>query len=149
MTGGMQATIKLMSPEEISARAGGAAPPPLRLPAGATLFAERALRLRQLAGGHAMRDFLIFVADLAQAQQQVLARTGELPLPTASDIAAALPVPVSTIEVPGHRIGRIAVEMVMARLSGDDLAETRLVAPTFTDRGSVVHAPAAAQPTSV
>lgn len=61
-----------------------------------------------------------------------------------SDIAAALPVPVSTIEVPGHRIGRIAVEMVMARLAGDDLAETRLVAPTFTDRGSVAHAPGAA-----
>lgn len=89
MTGGTQATIKLMSPEEISARAGGAAPPPLRLPDGATLFAERALRLRQLAAGHAMRDFLIFMADLAKAQQQVLARVGELPLPSASGIAAA------------------------------------------------------------
>jgi DNA-binding LacI/PurR family transcriptional regulator len=58
------------------------------------------------------------------------------------DIAAAVPVPVSTIDVPGHRIGRIAVEMVMARLAGDDLAETRLVAPAYTDNGSV--GPAAA-----
>lgn len=55
-----------------------------------------------------------------------------------SDIAAALPVAVSSIEVPGHRIGRIAVDMVMARLGGEDLAETRLVTPTYTDRGSVV-----------
>ncbi|WP_448631594.1 LacI family DNA-binding transcriptional regulator [Cellulomonas soli] len=63
-----------------------------------------------------------------------------------SDIAAALPVPVSTIEVPGHRIGRIAVEMAMARLAGDDLAETRLVAPTFTDRSSIAAAPAPPAP---
>jgi DNA-binding LacI/PurR family transcriptional regulator len=56
------------------------------------------------------------------------------------DIAAAVAVPVSTIDVPGHRIGRIAVEMVMARLAGDDLAETRLVAPTYTDQGSVAAA---------
>jgi hypothetical protein len=27
--------------------------------------------------------------------------------------------------------------MVMARLAGDDLAETRLVAPAYTDNGSV------------
>jgi DNA-binding LacI/PurR family transcriptional regulator len=58
-------------------------------------------------------------------------------------MAAALPVPVSIIEVPGERIGRIAVEMVMARLSGEELAETRLVSPAFTDHGSVT-APAGA-----
>ncbi|HEY0186380.1 MAG TPA: LacI family DNA-binding transcriptional regulator [Cellulomonas sp.] len=53
------------------------------------------------------------------------------------DIAAAVPVPVSTIDVPGHQIGRIAVEMVMARLGGEVISETRLVAPTYTDQGSV------------
>jgi len=60
-----------------------------------------------------------------------------------ADLAAALPVPISLIEVPGNRIGRIAVEMVMARLGGEDLAETRLVAPTYADHGSVA-APAGA-----
>lgn len=60
-----------------------------------------------------------------------------------ADIAAGVPVPVSTIEVPGERIGRLAVEMVMARLGGeDDLAETRLVAPTYRDHGSVGPVPA-------
>ncbi len=54
-----------------------------------------------------------------------------------ADITAALPIPVTTIEVPGDRIGRIAVEMVMSRLGGDDVAETRLVAPSLTDSGSV------------
>lgn len=59
-----------------------------------------------------------------------------------ADLAAALPVPVSVIEVPGERIGRIAVDMVMARLAGEDLAETRLVAPVYTDHGSVAAPPA-------
>lgn len=84
-----QATIKIMSPEEIAARSGGGEAPPLRLADGATLFAERALRLRQLAAGHAMRDYLIFMADLAQAQHLARAGLGELPLPSAAQIAGA------------------------------------------------------------
>jgi FdhE protein len=84
-----RATIKIMSPEEIAAKAGGGEPPPLRLPEGATLFAERALRLRQLAAGHAMRDYLIFMADLAQAQHLALPGLKDLPLPSAAQIAGA------------------------------------------------------------
>lgn len=83
-----QATIKVMSPEEIAARAGGEVQH-LRLPDGATLFAERALRLRQLAAGHAMRDYLIFMADLAQAQHLALPGLPTLPLPSAAQIAGA------------------------------------------------------------
>ena len=67
------ATVRVMSPEEIAAKAGGETPflhPPQR----STVFAERAMRLRQLARGHAMEDFLNFMADLAQAQQERLAR---------------------------------------------------------------------------
>lgn len=83
-----QATIKVMSPEEIAARAGGEVQH-LRLPDGATLFAERALRLRQLAASHAMRDYLIFMADLAQAQHLVLPTVPTLPLPTGAQMAGA------------------------------------------------------------
>jgi FdhE protein len=74
------ATVRVMSPEEIAARAGGETPF-LRLPERSTVFAERAMRLRQLARGHAMGDFLNFMADLAQAQQRQLARMPTLPLP--------------------------------------------------------------------
>lgn len=84
-----QATIKIMSPEEITARAGGAPVQALRLPDGAKLFAERGLRLRQLAAGHAMRDYLVFMADLAQAQHLALPGLTELPLPSAAQIAGA------------------------------------------------------------
>lgn len=83
------ATVRVMSPEEIAAKAGGETPfvlPPLR----ASVFAARAMRLRQLAAGHAMADFLVFMADLAQAQQDALQAFPSVPLPDAAalDVAA-------------------------------------------------------------
>ncbi len=72
-------TIRLMTPEEIAVGA-GARPAPLRLPEPG-LFAERALRLRQLAEGHAMRDYLLFAAELAQAQHERLKQPRTLVLP--------------------------------------------------------------------
>jgi FdhE protein len=83
-----------MSPEEIAARAGGETRF-LRLPDRGTVFAERAMRLRQLASGHSMGDFLIFMADLAQAQQRQLSAMPSLPLPDAGalDRAARAGVP--------------------------------------------------------
>ena len=56
---------KILSPEEIAVRAGEQLSF-LHLPEPG-LFAERARRLRALAEGHAMRDFLLFVAELAEA----------------------------------------------------------------------------------
>lgn len=61
-------TSKILSPEEIAVRAGEEIAF-LRLPEPG-VFAERALRLRRLAEGHAMRDYLLFVAELAQAQHE-------------------------------------------------------------------------------
>lgn len=75
------ATVRVMSAEEIAAQAGGETPFVL-LPERATLFAERAMRLRQLAAGHAMGDFLRFMADVALAQQ------GRLTAPDAAGLAA-------------------------------------------------------------
>ncbi|MFY9459233.1 MAG: formate dehydrogenase accessory protein FdhE, partial [Aquabacterium commune] len=74
------ATVRVMSPEEIAARAGGETPF-LVLPQRATVFAERAMRLRQLARGHAMGDFLAFMADLAEAQQAQLLAAPAMPVP--------------------------------------------------------------------
>lgn len=47
--------------------------PPLLLPEAATLFDVRAQRLRMLAVGHPMADFLNFTAAIAAAQQQAVA----------------------------------------------------------------------------
>jgi FdhE protein len=62
--------------------------PFLRLPDAAQVFAERALRLRQLAAGHPMREFLLFAAQLAEAQQRVLAAYPAVPLPDAETLDA-------------------------------------------------------------
>ncbi|MBP7489228.1 MAG: formate dehydrogenase accessory protein FdhE, partial [Azospira sp.] len=47
----------------------GQSPSPVRLPA-ASVFKTRAARLRQLAEGHSLGDWLGFVATLSDAQQQ-------------------------------------------------------------------------------
>ena len=75
-----QAT-RLLTPEEIAVQAGQQVPF-LRLPDPLTVFADRELRLRQLAAGHAMRDFLLFAADLTRAQHAALQQPVALTLPT-------------------------------------------------------------------
>ncbi len=46
--------------------------PPALLAPAADLFARRAARLRHLAGGHSMAPWLLWLANLADAQQQAL-----------------------------------------------------------------------------
>lgn len=55
--------------------------PPFFIPDGDALFLERSLRFRQLAPGHAMRDYLRFMEVIAMAQHQALAGYGEVLLP--------------------------------------------------------------------
>lgn len=88
------ATVRVMSPEEIAARAGGETPY-FHFPTPGTAFAERAMRLRQLASGHAMGGYLEFIAALALAQQQALARFPDVPVPddAALDRAASAGLP--------------------------------------------------------
>ncbi len=88
------ATVRVMSPEEIAARAGGETPY-FRWPLRDTLFAERAMRLRQLAQGHAMGEYLAFIGELALAQQAALGQFPSVPIPDAGalDRAARAGVP--------------------------------------------------------
>lgn len=76
---------RLLSPEEIAVQAGQQVPY-VRLPQRASVFADRATRLRQLAAGHAMRDYLLFAAELVQAQHAWLQRYPVVALPTAEQI---------------------------------------------------------------
>lgn len=99
----MTQTSRLLDPEQIAVQAGRQMPF-LRLPQRASVFAERALRLRQLAAAHPMRDYLMFIAELAQAQhdqlQQLQAGAG-VPVPDAAACDAAAhsllaPLPFAT-----------------------------------------------------
>ena len=87
MTSTTSTTQKLLSPEEIAVRAGEQLTF-LHLP-DAGVFAARAVRLRQLADGHAMRDFLLFAAALADAQHDALKAGAAVPMPTAEQVDAA------------------------------------------------------------
>ncbi|MDO5290759.1 MAG: formate dehydrogenase accessory protein FdhE [Pseudomonadota bacterium] len=80
-------TTRLLTPEEIALRAGQNFAR-LRTPE-ADVFAQRALRLRQLAAGHAMRDYLMFIAQLAEAQDRALQSFPAVPLPSAQQLQAA------------------------------------------------------------
>lgn len=63
--------------------------PRVRLPQPATLFTERAARLRQKADGHPIADYLRFLAVLVDLQAQAAATVATQPVPEAV-IAQAL-----------------------------------------------------------
>lgn len=118
----LTAGTPLLSPEEIAVRAGEQVSF-LRLPE-AGVFAERALRLRQLAAGHAMRDYLLFLAELAEVQHELLKQPVQLALPTAEQIEAAanagLPLltPALGLQDGRWREGlRTLMELLAARLA--------------------------------
>jgi FdhE protein len=74
----------ILQPGQMEAAAGDI--PELRLPP-ATLFACRAQRLRQLAEGHSLGDYLHFVAVLAECQQRALEQHPAIPAPDAQLLA--------------------------------------------------------------
>lgn len=112
------ATVRFMSPEEIASRAGGQTPF-LHLPQRTTLFAERSMRLRQLAAGHPMQDYLRFMADLAQQQQAALVEFPSVPLPDAQAIDRAarggMP-PLPAADWPRDAAWRAALRRIVAAL---------------------------------
>lgn len=89
------AIVRVMSPEEIASRAGGEIAF-LHLPERSRFFAEREMRLRQLARGHAMEDYLGFLALLTREQQRALQSFVAVPMPDthAVDSAARQGVPL-------------------------------------------------------
>jgi FdhE protein len=64
-------------------------PPTVIAPDALTLFSRRAARFEQLAEGHALGDWLRFLAALSRAQQEALRDFPQVPLPDRQAIAAA------------------------------------------------------------
>lgn len=81
-------STRTLTPEEIARRA-DVKIPPLLLPKPGSVFADRALRLRQVAAGHAMRDYLMLLAVVAEAQHELLQHHPQVALPDAVQIEAA------------------------------------------------------------
>src|SRR5690606_37289236 len=79
---------RVLEPEQIAMQAGRQMPF-LRLPVRAGVFSDRQLRLRQLAAAHPMRDYLLFIADLAQAQHEQVQLQPDCVLPDAPALPSA------------------------------------------------------------
>lgn len=92
-------TVQFLSPEEIATRNVGEAAH-LKFADLAFVFRDRALRLRQLAAGHPMRDFLIFMADVADAQHTVLNAPRSVALPSQEFLGDAARSGVAPLEFP-------------------------------------------------
>ncbi|MFD2028190.1 LacI family DNA-binding transcriptional regulator [Promicromonospora aerolata] len=58
------------------------------------------------------------------------------------DVALSQRIPMTSIDLPAENIGKVAVDMVMARLEGEQPSETRLLAPVLTERASSADGPA-------
>jgi DNA-binding LacI/PurR family transcriptional regulator len=54
------------------------------------------------------------------------------------DVAVGQALPLTNVDIPAHAIGRVAVEMAMARVERSEPAETRLLAPMLVERASTV-----------
>lgn len=80
-------SASILQPGQIEAPAGDI--PFLRLPARGSHFRDRAARLRQLADGHKMGDFLEFMARLSEAQHAALAHFPQAALPDDEQLALA------------------------------------------------------------
>ncbi|MCV2395315.1 LacI family transcriptional regulator [Actinotalea sp. M2MS4P-6] len=59
-----------------------------------------------------------------------------------NNVVAAMPLPLTSVEIPAQRIGEMAVEMVVRMIGTDPQTrdnEVRLLAPRLTERGSTRH----------
>ena len=120
-------TTTLLQPGQIEAAAGSI--PELRLPP-ADLFLMRARRLEQLAEGHAMGDYLRFVARLARAQQECLDAGPAVQLPKPETLAQCREYAMPPLAPAGlaRPAGRRETARTLARMMRSGLPEAGQVA---------------------
>jgi len=121
---GVTQASRLLTPEEIAVHAGQQVPY-VRLPERAGVFADREMRLRQRAAGHPMRDFLLFMAELARTQHELLQTWPGVALPDAEALQAALRAGVPPLPAahwprdPAWRNQfRLLIDRLLPRLAG-------------------------------
>ena len=121
---------RILQPGEIEQFAGGEIPF-LRLPDRSSLFPDRARRLRQLAAGHAMGDYLEFVAKLADTQHWALENLSAVPIPMPGNIELSREHGMPPLNVQNHPRDRIwcdALRRMSLRLSEQTESKVREIA---------------------
>lgn len=153
----------ILQPGELEQPAGDI--PRIFVPARAAVFHDRAARMRSLAPGHAMREFLLFIARLCDAQQAALDNFPRVPLPDEEQLALCRAHGMPPLAIQGWRrdpawqgtLGRICEHMSdhAAPAIGDTLARIRQTGAAALDeladsilsgRLAAGHAHAAAAP---
>jgi FdhE protein len=121
---------RILDAESIE-RAASSEIPFLRLPDRGALFAERAARLRQLAAGHPMGDYLEFVARVADVQHWALKNLPAVMLPAPEMLAQARAHGMPPLGAQGHQRDRAwcdVLRMMLRRLAAQTEGRVRDVA---------------------
>jgi FdhE protein len=95
-------TQRILQPGEIE-KLSGSEIPFLRLPLRGAVFSDRAARLRQLGQGHAMQDYLNFIAGIAETQHAMLSETPALALPSDRSLSQAREHGMPPLNTHAHR----------------------------------------------
>lgn len=108
-------TTPIIQPGQIEPPSGDI--PFIYIPPRDNVFRERAGRLRQLAEGHVMKDFLLFMAELTDAQHAALAVFPKTELPTEAEIKLCrehgMP-PLSVQSWPRSQVWQVALKKIIA-----------------------------------
>jgi len=119
-------TTPVIQPGQIEPPAGEI--PFIYLPDSA--FRDRAMRLRQLAAGHVMKDFLLFMAQLTEAQHAALTVFPKVPLPSAAELTLCrehgMP-PLSVQSWPRDPAWQEALRQIIAHVMQTATVETRQI----------------------
>ncbi len=118
-------TASIIQPGEI--QPAGVEAPFIRLPEQA-IFSRRSERFKFLAQGHAMADYLKFMAHIAAAQQQALAAMPQPSLPDAGQLSLCrqhgMP-PLTAQSWPRERDWQVALRQIVGEVQPDARQATR------------------------
>jgi FdhE protein len=123
-------TSRILQPGEIETLSSSQIPF-LRLPDSATLFAQRAERLRQLAENHTLGDYLRLIAHIADAQQRCLDQHAPVAPPAAQHLQHCrdhgMP-PLGALGLPRDAMWQAALARIIAHVKPHMPAAARAAA---------------------
>jgi DNA-binding LacI/PurR family transcriptional regulator len=105
-------------------------------PAGAIAGVDRVLARMPAVTGLVVHNEVALPAIIATLRERGRTVPDDISLVAVCplDVALGQPLPLTAVDIPAQAIGRVAVEMAMARVAGELPAQTRLLAPVLTER---------------
>jgi len=112
-------------------------------PAGAIAALDRVFARMPGVSGLVVHNEVALPAVIATLRERGLSVPGDISLVAVcpQDIAVGQPLLLTSVDIPAQAIGRVAVEMALARVAGELPAQTRLITPVLTERLSTAPPP--------